>query len=125
MFLNQVKKAGGEIGYVPLAVAFHHVNPRSRTWMFRRAFWSGVSAGVINAMIERRKFWEILPNVFLDFGASIVLFFYSLLNFVALNDANFILYMMRSIRRLGLILCELHLIGDWHKIRSWLAEQTA
>jgi glycosyltransferase involved in cell wall biosynthesis len=121
-FIWQARNQGGQIIYIPEAEARHFVTPRSRTWMIRRAFWSGISAGIANSLVYRRSFWEQIPQSILDLAAAAVLLLYAVVNIVTLRESRVILFLMRSTRRFSLFLSEMHVVGDWQRIRAWVAE---
>ena len=121
--LFRAKRKGGKIAFVPAAIAHHHIVPRSRSWMIQRAYWQGISDGIIEYIIYNRKWWKIWARSCFDFAVMIILFGYVVYYMILFKQPKWMFHLLRAIRRLGLLLSSLHFKGDWARIRSWLSEQ--
>ena len=62
-------------------------------------------------------------RIVLDSAAMIVLFGYTAFSCLKMDEAKSMFHLMRAIRRFGLLLSELHIVGDWPRARSWVSEQ--
>jgi len=121
-FLEQIKRKGGKIAFVPGAIANHHTFIPTWKWMLKRAFWNGVSSEFLDYILHRRN-WainacQLLLNTAALF-AFIVLMLFSLIRF---DKPNVFYHLLRAVRRIGLILSELRLVGDWRLVRLWKSE---
>jgi hypothetical protein len=119
--LKQNERKGGKIAFVPNAVAHHHVGIRTRQWMLRRAYWHGVSDGLIDYFLFKRSWVSVIYHVILDMAAMIALFAYSAFFYLKMDESMAMYHLLRTIRRFGLILSEMRLVGDWPRARSWMA----
>lgn len=117
--LKQIERQGGKVAFVPGAVIHHHIGQRSRRWMLRRAYWQGVSDGILDYLINRRSFLLTISHILLDTAAMIVLFVYSGVSYLRVDKTKGLFHLLRAIRRFSLILSEMHFVGDWPRIRSW------
>jgi glycosyltransferase involved in cell wall biosynthesis len=120
--LEQLYRQGYKIAFVPQALAVHHVGRRTRRWMLQRAYWQGVSDAVLGHLLKRRSWVSNTCQVGLDVGALVVLWGFAAGSFLMLNEGQGMFHLARAVRRLGLILGKLHLVGDWPRVRSWLSE---
>src|SRR4030067_939553 len=75
--LFQAKKNGAKIAYVPTAIVHHQMAPRSRSWMIQRAYWQGITDGLFDFLLYKRKCWDSLLRTYFDVAAMIVLFGYA------------------------------------------------
>jgi len=123
--LLQAKKKGAKIAYVPGALAIHQVVARSRSWMLQRAYWQGITDGIFEYIIHKRNRPRTLIRACYDFAAMIVLFGYALLFMILFNQPKSMFHLMRAVRRLSLILSELHLKGNWPRVYAWLRENSS
>jgi GT2 family glycosyltransferase len=123
--LWRAKKMDIRIAYIPAAIAHHHIAVKSRTQMIQRAYWQGVSDGILEYIMYRGPWWNTGARAGLNMAAMIVLFGFALFYFVLFDQPKWIFYGMRATRRLGLILSELHLKGSFSRMRAWLAEQSS
>jgi glycosyltransferase involved in cell wall biosynthesis len=124
-FLWKAKRMGKKIAYVPAATAHHLIVPRSRSWMIQRAYWQGISDGILEYIIFRRKWWTAVARACLDSAALIVLLGHVICYIILSDQPNWMFHLMRAVRRLGLILSELHLRGYWYRVDAWLRENTS
>jgi len=123
--LFQAKKRGAKIAYVPGAIAIHHVVVKSRSWMLQRAYWQGITDGLFDYLLTKREFWSLLFRAYFDSVAMIVLFGHSLFFMFLFDQPKCMFHLLRAVRRLGLILSELHLKGNWPRVNSWLREHAS
>jgi glucosyl-dolichyl phosphate glucuronosyltransferase len=119
--LKQIERIGGKVAYVPGGVVFHHVGRRTLQWFLKRAYWHGVSDGILNYLIFRRSVLSAAHHTFLEIAAMIIFFCFSVYYFIRLDIATAIYHQLRAIARLGKILCEMRIVGDWPRVRSWAA----
>ena len=56
--IEQIKKKDGKVAFIPNAVAVHNTNLPTRRWMIMRAFWNGVSKGMLEYLLHPRA-WLI------------------------------------------------------------------
>lgn len=119
-FLWKAKTMGEKIAYVPAATAQHLMVPRTRSWMIQRAYWQGISDGILEYIIYRRKWWRTGARACLDLAALIVLLGYVISYIILCDQPKWMFHLMRAVRRLGLILSELHLRGYWNRVDVWL-----
>ncbi len=121
--LHQLHHRGRKIAFIPEAVVYHHAGGRTRQWMLRRAYYQGVSDAILDYFLQRRSWATMASRIVLDSAAMIVLFGYAALSFIRKDSAKDMFHLSRAIRRMSLLLGELHIVGDWHYARSWLSEQ--
>jgi len=117
--LKQIERQGGKVAFVPAATVNHHIGQRSRRWMLRRAYWQGVSDGILDYLLFRRSWWSATSRIILDAAAMIVLFGYAGFSYLKADKTKGMFHLMRAIRRFSLVLSEMRLVGDWPRIRSW------
>jgi glycosyltransferase involved in cell wall biosynthesis len=117
--LQKLHQQRGKIAFVPQAIAVHHVRPSTQRRMVLRAYWQGVSDGLLDYLIYRRSWLSTAGRLVLDASAMIVLFGYTCFSYLKADQAKGIFHLMRAIRRLSLVLSEMRLIGDWPRIRVW------
>jgi glycosyltransferase involved in cell wall biosynthesis len=119
----QLHRQGGKIAFVPEAVVHHHVGIRTRQWMLQRAYWQGVSDAVLAHLLHRRSWVSIAYGTGLDLAALLVLLGYTTAAYLSRDSAKGLFHLMRAVRRVGLLLGELRIVGDWHRTQSWFSEQ--
>ena len=117
--LKQIERQGCKIVYVPGAVVHHHIGRRSWQWILRRAYWQGVSDGILDYLINRRSWLSTSGRIILDAAAMIVLFGYTCFSFLKIDQAKGMHHLMRAIRRLSLVLSQMRLVGNWSRVQSW------
>lgn len=120
--LEQIQRAGGMVAYVPGAVVRHHAGTRTRSWMLERAYWQGVSDGILDYLLYRRSSLSTLSQITLNSAAMTVLLAAAVFSYPKLQKSKSMYHMLRAIRRLGLVSSQMHLVGDWTHARSWAAE---
>ena len=117
--LQQLRQQRGQIAFIPQAVAVHHIGTYTRCRFLRRAYWQGVSDGLLDYLIYRRSWLSTASRLILDTAAMIVLFGYACFSYLKADQAKGMFHLMRAIRRLGLVLSGMRLVGDWPRVRSW------
>jgi glycosyltransferase involved in cell wall biosynthesis len=122
--LWKARNIGVKIAYVPTAVAHHYVTLRTKSWMIKRAYWQGISDGLLDFIIYRQKWWKSGIKACSDSAAMIVLFGFALFYLVLCDQPRWMFHLLRAVRRFGLILSELHLKGNWSRVNAWLAGQS-
>jgi glycosyltransferase involved in cell wall biosynthesis len=124
--LQQLRQQGGQIAFVPQAVALHRMGTYTRRRFLQRGYWQGVSAGILDYLIYRRSWLSTINHLFLDIAAMLILLAYTCFSYLKLDQANGMFYLVRTVRRFSLVLSEMRLVGDWPRIRSWvLADRLA
>lgn len=123
--LNRITRKGGKVAYVPGAVVRHHVGRRTRRWMLGRAYWQGVSDGILDYFLYRRSTLSTIGQIALNSAAMIVLLASAVSSYPKMHNSKSMHHMLRAIRRLGLVLSQMRLVGDWTHARSWAAEHLA
>lgn len=119
--LQQLRRQGGEVAFIPQAVALHNVYPGNQQRMIRRAYWQGVSDGIMNYLIYRYSWFSTAGRFIFDAAAFVALIGFSIFSFIKADQAKSMFHLLRAIRRMGLVLSELHLAGDWVRVRSWIS----
>jgi glycosyltransferase involved in cell wall biosynthesis len=117
--LKQIERQKGKVAYVPGAVVYHHIGKRSWRWMLGRAYWQGVSDGILDYLIYRRSWPSIASRLILDAAAIVVLIGYTCFSYFKADQPKGMSYLMRAIRRLSLIMSGIRLLGDWPRVRLW------
>jgi glycosyltransferase involved in cell wall biosynthesis len=119
--LQQLRQQRGQIAFVPQALAVHRMGTYTRRRFLQRAYWQGVSDGILDYLVYRRSWLSTINRMFLDAAALIVLFGYTGFFYLKTDQAKGMCYLVRAIRRLSLILSEMRIVGDWPRVRSWAA----
>jgi glycosyltransferase involved in cell wall biosynthesis len=119
--IDRITSKGGKVAYLPQAVIRHHVGKRDLHWMLARAYWQGVSDGLMDALLYRRS-TGMLQRVAVDAAALLALLGVALGSSFLGSFPRALSPFLRAVRRLGLLVCELHLAGDWQKVRAWKLE---
>jgi hypothetical protein len=91
--------------------------------MVARAYWQGISDGLLDSLLGRRSGAGIVRRVAIDAAAALALFGLSAGSIFRGSIPLSLSLLLRAVRRLGLLVCELHLAGDWSKLRAWLLEK--
>ena len=121
--LAQTGRWGGKVAFVPEAVVSHHVGKRDLRWMVARAYWQGVSDGLLDRLLDRRHGAGVVKWVAVDAVAMFVLLGLSACSEFRSSRPASLNQLLRAIRRLGLLASELHLAGDWRMVRAWVSEK--
>jgi GT2 family glycosyltransferase len=117
--LKQIERQRGKVAFVPGAVVHHHIGQRSWRWMVRRAYWQGVSDGILDYLVNKRSWLAMVSRISLDTAAMFVLFGYAGVSYLKADKSKGLFHLLRAIRRFSLVLGELRLVGDWPSVRSW------
>jgi glycosyltransferase involved in cell wall biosynthesis len=117
--LRQIERQRGKVAYVPMAVVHHHIGQRSWQWMMRRAYWQGVSDGLLDYLLYKRSWLSTVGLIVLDTAAMIVLVGFSCFSYLKTDQSKGKFHLMRAIRRFSLILSRMRFVGDWPRVRSW------
>jgi glycosyltransferase involved in cell wall biosynthesis len=123
--LKQLHNQGGKIAYIPKAVVHHLVGGRSRRWMLQRAYWQGVSDAMLEHLLHEGSWITVASRVSHNLAALLALLGLMTASYLKGDTSNGFYHLMRSIRRVGLILGELRIEGDWHRVRSWISGKNA
>ncbi len=121
--LKHIERQRGKVAFVPGAVVHHHVGKRSRLWFLRRAYWQGVSDGIIDYLVNRRSWLSTISRIIIDASAMIVLLGYTFFFYLKADQAKGMFHLMRTIRRFSLVLSEMRIVGDWTRIQAWVSKQ--
>lgn len=119
--LEQLKRRGGKVAFVPGAVAYHHKLIPSQRQMLERVYWNGVSAGILEYLLNKPAWTSIAYHVLVNAAAAFVFFIFSLFSLIVFDRAEAMYHLLRAIWRIGLILNELHLVGNWDYIHAWMS----
>lgn len=119
--LRQIEQQRGRVAYVPGAVAYHHVGSRSRRWMLRRAYWQGVSDGVLDYLVNKRSRPSTARRLAIDAAVMMALSGCTCISYLKADQAKGMSYLLRATRRFSLVLSELRLAGDWTRVQSWVS----
>lgn len=121
--LEKLRGQGGKIAFVPQAMAYHHISKLlTRQWMVQRAYWQGVSDALLEHLLYRRPYVSVAYRAGLNMVALLVLLMYAGVSYLKLDNRKGMFHSARAIRRVGLLLGEMRLVGNWHRVRSWLSE---
>ena len=116
--LEQIKRQGGKVAFVPAAIVNHHTVLPTRRQLLQRAYAHGISTAILDHLLERFSWATFLLHVLLDLAALVVFISLSILYFF--NKAVSTDYLLRAAARLGKILSECRVRGDWERVRLWV-----
>jgi len=125
ILLKQIEQQGGKVAFVPSAIVHHHPGIPTRRWMLRRAYLHGVSDGILDYFLYRRSLPSVAYHTILDTAAMIVFFGFSAGSFLTIDLASAMYHLLRAAARIGKILSEMRLVGDWPRVRSWTSAHVA
>ena len=115
--LEQIKRQGGEVAFVPAAVANHHTVLPTRQQLLQRAYSHGISTAILDHLLNRYSWMAFLFHALLDVAA---LFVFLGLSFLFLfNKAVSTDYLLRAAARFGKVLSNLRISGNWKRVRQW------
>lgn len=123
--LEQLYRQRYKIAFVPQALAIHHVGRRTRRRLLQRAYWQGVSDAILACLLNRRSWFANIQRFGLDVAALSVLLGLAAGSYLMMNDGQGMYHLARAFRRIGLLLGEMHIVGDWPCVQSWLSEHDA
>ena len=118
--LEQVKRRGGKVAFIPAAVAHHHTAIPTQGRMLMRAYWHGVSDGTLDYLLRRFSRASAFFRSAFDAAAMFVFLFLSFFSLLVFNKADSMYHLLRAAARLGRVLSGLRLAGDWRRARLWL-----
>lgn len=121
--LHQIHQLNSQVVYVPQAAALHRMDIYTRRRFLQRGFWQGVTDGIIDYFIYRRPLLTTVGYIFKDASAMLIFLGFACFSYLKLDQANGMFHLVRSTRRLSLVLCRMHILGDWAGIRSWLSNR--
>ncbi len=117
--LEQIKTSGGKVAFMPNAAVEHHTLIPSQREMLKRAYFHGVSSGILSYLLKGFSWSSVFFRVTANAVASFLLFFLSLILFF--DKAISMDFLLRAFMRLGRVLSELRLAGNWDSVRAWEA----
>jgi glycosyltransferase involved in cell wall biosynthesis len=120
--LRQLHLKGGQIAFIPQAIAVHSMGKYTRRRFLQRGYWQGVSTGFLDYLIYRRSCPSTAGHLALDAAAMVVLLGYSCFFYLKVDQANGMFCQVRAVRRLGLVLSGMRIVGDWPLVRLWASE---
>jgi len=123
--LAQLVRQGGKAAYMPSALATHHVRARDMKWMLQRAYWQGASDAILEELVHRGSLVSNLPRVAMNMAALLALVGITVVSYLRSQRGDGMFNLTRAIRRIGLVLGELRLVGDHNAARVWLSNQTS
>jgi GT2 family glycosyltransferase len=123
--LQRLRQQSGRIAFAPQAVALHRMGTCTRRRFLQRAYWQGVSDGILDYLVHGGSRLSTIGHSIQDIAAMLVLAGYACFSYLKADQAKGTFHLVRAIRRLGLVLSEMHLIGDWARIRSWSSAHPA
>jgi glycosyltransferase involved in cell wall biosynthesis len=112
--LKQIERSKKKVTFIPEAVVHHHVSKLSWRRMFRRAYWQGISDGILDSFLNKRSAPSTLGRGLLDFMAMAILFGLAGFAHIRANRTRGAFHLLRAVRRLGLVLSEWHISGVKH-----------
>ena len=116
--LEQIKRQGGKVAFVPAAVANHHTILPTRRQLLQRAYSHGISTAILNHLLERFSWAAFLLHALLDIAALFVFMGLSFLFFF--DKAVSTDYLLRAAARCGKVLSNLRISGNWKRVRQWM-----
>ena len=117
--LQKLRSQGGQIAFVPQAIAVHLMGTYTRSRFLRRAYWQGVSDAMLDSLLSRQSWAAGLLSITSDSAAMLVFIGCTAFSYLASDQSDAFLHFVRAVRRLGLVLSRIHLAGDWSRVRSW------
>jgi glycosyltransferase involved in cell wall biosynthesis len=118
--LEQIKRKGGKVAFVPKAAANHHTVIPSWQRMLMRSYWHGVSDGILDYLLHRFSWTSVIFHSALDMTAMFIFLGLALFFLLVFDKATALYHLLRAAARFGKILSELRLVGDWHRVRLWI-----
>lgn len=122
--LRQLRRQGGKIAFVPGAVMNHHINAPTRQRMLQRAYWQGISDAMLTELINRRSLISVASNTCLDLAALLVFLGGAAASYARRDSGMGMFFLVRAVRRIGFLLSEMRIVGDWQRVNSWSSEMT-
>jgi len=119
--LRQIARSGKKVAYVPTAVVHHCVGVRTWEWMVQRAYWQGVSDGMLDYLVSGHAWMTTTGRGIFDLAAILVLLGCAGSSFLGAKSTKGRFYFLRAVRRIGLLLSETRLVGDWDRVSAWMS----
>jgi len=120
--LEQIKAKGGKVAFVPGALVNHRPSLPTKQQILNRAYFHGVSTGMLNYLIKGSSWRAAISRAAISATAMLVFLFLSLLNLFVFREVSSMDYLVRAAGRLGRVLSELRLTGNWSSVRAWALE---
>ena len=117
--LDEVKKRGGKVAFVPKASANHLTKIPTQQEIVKRAYWHGISDGILDYFLYNPSWISIAYRTFIDIAALFVFIVLSILSLLGFDKPTAMYHLLRAAARFGRILSETHLKGDWKLVSSW------
>ena len=121
--IQKLRQLNYQVAFIPQAVAVHRMGTYTRGRFIQRAYWQGVSDGVLDYLLNRRSWLSTAMQVVVNTAAMIALMGLTCLSYLKADQAKGLYHLMRTIRRFSLILSEMHIVGDWTRVQDWISEQ--
>lgn len=122
--LRQLRRQGGKIAFMPEAVMSHHIYPPSRQRMLERAYWQGISDALLTELIQPRSVLSVAWHTCLDLAALLIFLGWAVTSFARRDSGTGMFHLVRAVRRIGFLLSETRIVGDWQRLYLWVAETT-
>ncbi len=117
--LEQVQRQGCRVAFVPKAIADHHTALPARKQLLKRAYFHGVSSGILDYLLRGFSWDRVVFRALVDAAAIFIFLCISLLLFIMLDKAGTMDFLLRAAARMGRLLSELGLGGEWDLVRAW------
>ena len=121
--LEKIKRRGGKVAFVPEAIADHHTVIPTRKQLLTRAYFHGVSSGILNYLLKGFSLPAVIFRVVIDVIATFVFILLSFIFLFTFDKASSMDFLLRAAMRLGRALSELRLAGNWRRVRAWMLTQ--
>lgn len=117
--LQELRRKGGRVAFVPQAVAVHRMGKYTRRRFLERGYWQGVSAGMFDHLSHKRSWLSSVNQLLFDAAAAIILLLLASFTCVKLDQTRYMFYLVRANRRLSLVLTRMRFVGDWDSAKAW------
>lgn len=121
--LEQIKQQGDRVAFVPGAIANHQTIIPSWWQLVQRAYFHGISTALLDHLLGRYSGASSIFHFGLDAAALLVFLFLSLAHLLIFDIATATYHLLRAVGRIGKILSNLHLKGDWRRVKTWVSAQ--
>ncbi|GAB1469198.1 hypothetical protein MASR2M66_00740 [Chloroflexota bacterium] len=121
--LEQIKRQGGKVAFIPSAVAGHHTLLPTRRQLLLRAYAHGISTAILDHLLKRFSWGSAVFYFLLDIIALFVFFASSIFFSLVFDKAAAMDYLLRAAARLGKVLSNLRIDGNWERVRSWITSR--
>lgn len=121
--LEQIKRQGGEVAFVPAAVASHHTLLPTRRQLLQRAYAHGISTAILDHLLKRFSWRSVVFYFLLDIIVLFAFLASSIFFSLIFHKAAAMDYLLRAAARLGKVLSNLGIAGNWERVRSWVTSQ--